>query len=76
MNPAGKTAGGGKGGGKCKSGKRQSLDSQVATYALTTAKEHVLKLRKCLQTDEGFDKVSEQGFSPSLHWFPAKPDAS
>jgi len=57
MNPSGKSAGGGGKGGKSKASKG-SKDDDSRHFALTTAKAHVVKLRKCLQTDEGLDKVA------------------
>jgi|APGre2960657444_1045066.scaffolds.fasta_scaffold01799_4 hypothetical protein len=54
MNPSGKSAGGGKGGGKRACGGGDDLIK--STYKLTTSREHMLSLRKALQTDDGFDK--------------------
>ena len=75
MNPAGKSAGGGKGG---KSKSKGGADENVKrAYALSTAKEHVLMLRACLQTDEGMDKVRGRWLQRALqrasqHALPAK----
>ena len=52
-NPAGKSAGGGRGGKSKVGGESDVIKS---TYALSTTRAHVLTLRQALQTDLGHDK--------------------
>ena len=52
-NPAGKSAGGGRGGKSKMGGESECIKS---TYALSTTRAHVLTLRQALQTDLGHDK--------------------
>ena len=66
MNPSGKSAGGGSKGGKCKGGKGGGGDVVKQSYALQTAREHMLTLRKALQTDEGKDRDVTQAYSAFL----------